>query len=529
MSEQATRFRLGIFVLLSLILLAVMVILFGGLPGFFKASNRYTLEFDSAEGVGAGTPVRRAGVKIGEVEELNLNEATGKVLVTIRVDAEYKLRKNDEPTLVQGFLGSDSSIDFISAEPEEGKTPDRTPVQPGSTVEGKTLADAKTVVQKASQLVNPAQEALIDIRKTLKRLEKMAPVIEEALKDFSEVARDAKKGLPEVKETNEEFLKLAKAANELMPALKTTAKDFQELAKKANESFPEFTKTNKDLQKLIQSADDSIPELKQTNKDIQKLVKSVDDSIPDIKRTNTELQKLVKSTNKAFPEFEKSNLELQKTLIQWERVGERTNILLQSNEQRIKSVLEKFEKTLTNVEELLNEENRKNINKIIANSRKASEKFDSIAENTDKMLKDIRPTMEQARSVIARADEVFKDLKQITGPLAKKSETILTNLDKASVELNNAFADMRMLLSAVSRKDGTVQKLLTDPTLYNRLDQTLCLVTKIMPRLDNVLRDVEIFADRIARHPELLGIRGAVNPSSGLKNLPKRPLYPTGP
>jgi len=35
-----------------------------------------------------------------------------------------------------------------------------------------------------------------------------------------------------------------------------------------------------------------------------------------------------------------------------------------------------------------------------------------------------------------------------------------------------------------------------------------------------VLRDVEIFADKIARHPEQLGLGGVLRPSSGLKESP---------
>ena len=49
MNEQAIRFRLGIFVLGSLLLLAVLIILFGGFPGYFKAADLYTVTFDVAE------------------------------------------------------------------------------------------------------------------------------------------------------------------------------------------------------------------------------------------------------------------------------------------------------------------------------------------------------------------------------------------------------------------------------------------------------------------------------------------------
>jgi phospholipid/cholesterol/gamma-HCH transport system substrate-binding protein len=52
------------------------------------------------------------------------------------------------------------------------------------------------------------------------------------------------------------------------------------------------------------------------------------------------------------------------------------------------------------------------------------------------------------------------------------------------------------------------------------------MVTKILPRLDRVLRDMEIFADKLARHPELIGLGGALRPSSGMKETPPYRIYP---
>jgi len=61
---------------------------------------------------------------------------------------------------------------------------------------------------------------------------------------------------------------------------------------------------------------------------------------------------------------------------------------------------------------------------------------------------------------------------------------------------------------------------LTDPSLYRNLNEAADKLNKLLPRVDYILRDVEIFADKIARHPESLGIGGAVHPSSGLKEAP---------
>jgi hypothetical protein len=40
------------------------------------------------------------------------------------------------------------------------------------------------------------------------------------------------------------------------------------------------------------------------------------------------------------------------------------------------------------------------------------------------------------------------------------------------------------------------------------------------PKIERVLKDVEIFTDKIARHPESIGLGGVVRPGSGLKDNP---------
>ena len=162
MNEQAIRFRFGIFVLASLILLAVLVILFGGFPNYFRRTQGFTIEFKNAQGVTPGTPVRQSGVRIGEVQSVELNNATGKVNVVIRIDEKYFLRKGDLPTLLQGLLGGDSAIAFLP--PDDPNQMDQTPVPPGAVLQGVNPPDAATLMQKTAELIQPAKEAVIEIR-----------------------------------------------------------------------------------------------------------------------------------------------------------------------------------------------------------------------------------------------------------------------------------------------------------------------------------------------------------------------------
>jgi hypothetical protein len=58
------------------------------------------------------------------------------------------------------------------------------------------------------------------------------------------------------------------------------------------------------------------------------------------------------------------------------------------------------------------------------------------------------------------------------------------------------------------------------------VDATAASVLKLLPRIDRILKDFETFADKLARHPEAIGIGGVVHPSDGLKNAPTPPITP---
>jgi hypothetical protein len=74
-----------------------------------------------------------------------------------------------------------------------------------------------------------------------------------------------------------------------------------------------------------------------------------------------------------------------------------------------------------------------------------------------------------------------------------------------------------------------LRRFLVDPSLYSHLDEVVCMVGRLMPQLHRILKDFEAFADKVARHPESLGIGGVVRPGSGLKDPPTPPHYPGGP
>jgi phospholipid/cholesterol/gamma-HCH transport system substrate-binding protein len=477
MNEQAMKFRFGIFVLASLILLAVLIMLFGGVPRYFTQYDSYTIVVDNAMGVTPGTPVRRSGVKIGEVRAVELDNETGKVLLPVLIEHGYTIHEGDRPTIVRGFLGGDVSIDFLPPpEPEPAKQPPAKqppakqpaakqappqvpppapedeaddeqlegdpqvkpgqPVPPGSKLKGYTPPEPGELVQKLTELFPPAKRSLTEMEKVLTKIDKMMPVMEETLKEFRDVAR-------------------------------------------ATNRF--------------------VPELEKTNGELRELTRTVRQSVPDLKKTGDEFQRTARI---------------------WGDVGERLNVLVQTNEAKINKTIDQVEVSSRQLARFLSDENEKNLNQTLKNARVASEQFDSIAKNTDEMIKESRVTIKNLNSTVLKANDVFDDLRKVTRPLADTSPDVMKNLNESSTTLNRTLNDFRDLMRDVARSDGTLQRLISDPSLYNNLNDSACMVNKIIPRLDRILADFEIFADKIARHPESLGIGGVVRPGNGLKEAP---------
>src|SRR5437763_1828507 len=147
MDPRQQRFRLGLFVLTALLLLAVLIVLFGGSPRLFTAQNRYTIEFKNAPGVAPGTPVRRSGVKIGVVTRVELDDTTGEVRVEIAVDKKYTLRTSDDPVISQDLLSRDTTIDFVPKQ-TQAPAPTLAPPVPAPTTKGGDLHQISLVTMR---------------------------------------------------------------------------------------------------------------------------------------------------------------------------------------------------------------------------------------------------------------------------------------------------------------------------------------------------------------------------------------------
>ncbi len=118
MNERTMQFRIGLFVITAGIILVMMIVWFES-PDVFRTKRYLTLYFKEATGVADGVPVRKSGVRIGEVTGYDFTrggagEPDG-VVVTIALDPEHPLREGSTPRISRALIG-DVAIDMIAGD-----------------------------------------------------------------------------------------------------------------------------------------------------------------------------------------------------------------------------------------------------------------------------------------------------------------------------------------------------------------------------------------------------------------------------
>ena len=104
------QFRVGVMVLATLIITAILVVIFGERPKF-HGRYKVTITFDEAPGVDKYTPVRKSGILIGRVTNIELTEDS-KVQVTAMIDKDRKLY-SDEACYLQTSLLGDTWLEVV--------------------------------------------------------------------------------------------------------------------------------------------------------------------------------------------------------------------------------------------------------------------------------------------------------------------------------------------------------------------------------------------------------------------------------
>ncbi len=129
-----------------------------------------------------------------------------------------------------------------------------------------------------------------------------------------------------------------------------------------------------------------------------------------------------------------------------------------------------------------------------------------------------RGTLRSVNAVIRQVESTMGNINTATAPLAQHSQAMVTRLNQSLGNIEVMTGELAVISKLVNRNDGTVRKLLTDPSVYHNLNSTAASLAVLLENLKPVVSDLQVFSDKVARHPEILGVRGVVRGSSGIKD-----------
>jgi phospholipid/cholesterol/gamma-HCH transport system substrate-binding protein len=91
MNERVMQFRIGMFVIMAGLVLTMLVVWFGETPSLFRDQTYVTVHFVEAPGVAEGIPVRKSGIRIGEVASIRFDDRIRIAARALEINDEYVL------------------------------------------------------------------------------------------------------------------------------------------------------------------------------------------------------------------------------------------------------------------------------------------------------------------------------------------------------------------------------------------------------------------------------------------------------
>jgi phospholipid/cholesterol/gamma-HCH transport system substrate-binding protein len=359
MDERVIQFRVGVVALATLLITAILVLVFGRMPSLFPGGYTIYVRFPEAPGVSSETPVRKSGILIGRVTAVRFADDDRTVIVTVRMDRGRKVYHNEVCRATSALLIGDSALEFMfSPDPALPKTP----IEDGETIDGVVTQDPTRAIANLQQNLTQTM-ASVDV-----------------------------------------------ASKELGTVLNKLGALLDENSKRITKVVAEADKTLEIVQKTLTSANDVIGDAKTRD---------------DFKQAMAELPQLLRRS---------------------------------------------------------------------------------------------RDTVDRMGQTINLVDENLKNMQGLTYPLRDNGQAIVERLNRGADKLDRTMDEMLRFSQSLNSPNSSLGQLMSNPELYQHINRAAKNIDELSRQLKPIVHDARIFSDKIARHPELLGVRGALQRSPGIKD-----------
>ena len=193
------------------------------------------------------------------------------------------------------------------------------------------------------------------------------------------------------------------------------------------------------------------------------------------------------------------------------KVVARVSLLLERNESRIDKILVQADQSMDVMRRALD-----NANEVIGDPNVRSELRLAISQLPG-LFQESRQTLGRVRESFDLVQKNLTNMEEFTRPLGEHGPAIVGRIEGALQNVDALISSFTEFSRNLNNPKGSLGQLVNDPEMYQRINRTVGRIEELTQELRPILDDARVFTDKIARHPETLGVRGALERRPGIK------------
>jgi len=294
MSDRRSDIQVGLFSIIGLLLLAMLILIFGGFKNVLVETYQVTALFENAAGTTQGTPVRLLGIEVGTVRDIALDQETGGVVMKLSIDRKVDIREGAPLSIKQEGFIANLYLEFGAGE-GDGILP-----KDGSAVVSGRIDTFAAYVERAATVV-------ADMGASLKeRVGGLSERLAELAENVNGIVGD-EKFREDFKGTMSNTRKVAAVLREKLPSLMDDLSRASGRAEEAIEKTAELLETYQGLgEELTQFSKRGTEQLARQGANLDRLTKSfieTADSIAVLSGNLNEVVEMVKAGDGTIGKF----------------------------------------------------------------------------------------------------------------------------------------------------------------------------------------------------------------------------------